>query len=146
MRYFATLLIAATLAAPGFARDRDDDYRRGDNGRYGRSNGDWQRFGASPVRAAVRDLQAIGSRARLSGRDRNHVRDGIERLLRFDDRLRAGHWDGGAIDKGIEHVRDLVDANQLHPRDRSVLREHLYALREFRSNRGGASYGYRRPY
>jgi hypothetical protein len=120
------------LAAPVFARD-DDYYRRGP--RDNRSNGSWQRFGAPPVRAAIHELQAIGSRARLNGNDRDDVREGIERLRRFEDRLREGRWDNGALDRGIERVRDLSDSSRLHPRDRSVLRQHLYALRDFRANR-----------
>jgi hypothetical protein len=137
MRFLSVTFLAAALMVPGFARDRDDDYYRG--GR--RSNSTWQRFGSTPVRAAIRDLQAVGSRARLSGHDRDHFRNGIERLSRFDDRLRSGHWDSGAIDKGIEDLKHLSDAEQLHPRDRAVLRDDLYALRNFRANRGNASYG-----
>jgi hypothetical protein len=136
MRFLPVLVLTAALIVPGFARDRDDDYYRG-----GRSNGGWQRFGSSPVRAALRDLEVIGSRGRLSGHDRDHVRDGIERLRRFDDRLRAGRWDSGAIDKGIENVKHLAEADRLNPRDRAVLRDHLYALRDFRANRGNSTYG-----
>jgi hypothetical protein len=122
---------------PGLARDRDDDYYR----RGGRSNGVWQRFGSSPVRSALRNLESVASRNRLSGHDRDHARDGIERLRRFDDRLRTGRWDGGAIDKAIEDVKHLSEADRLNPRDRAMLRDDLYALRDFRANRGNASYG-----
>ena len=132
MRALSLVLLAATLATPVIARD--DDYYRRDR-RDIPSNGRWQRFGGSPVRAAIRDLQMIGSRARVGGHDRDHFYNGVDRLRRFEDRLRDGRWDGGAIDKAIEHVRHLSESDQLHPRDRSILRQHLYALRDFRSNR-----------
>ena len=136
MRYLPAVLLAAALVVPGFAQYRDDPYYGGR-----RSNGTWQRFGSSPVRAAIRDLQSIASRARLSGRDRDRAHNAIDRLSRFDDRLRSGRWDGGAIDKGIDEVKHLTETDRLMPRDRSILRDHLYALRDFRANRGNTSYG-----
>ncbi|HET8547719.1 MAG TPA: hypothetical protein VFL57_06945 [Bryobacteraceae bacterium] len=140
MRFIPVVLLAAALTVPAFAHDPDDDYYRGSR-RDQRSRGIWQRFGGSPVRAAIRDLQAIGSHARVGGHDRDHFYNGIERLRRFDDGLRSGRWDSGAIDKGIEDVKHLSEADQLNPRDRAVLREHLFALRDFRANRGNWSYG-----
>ena len=134
MRAIPLLLLAAALAAPAPARD-NDDYRRG---------GGWQRFGGSPVRSAIRDLQSIGSRTRVDGHERDHFRGAIDRLRRFEDRWRDGRWDGGSLDRAIEHIRDLADARQLHPRDRSLLRQHVYALRDFRSNRDDRYWGYRR--
>jgi hypothetical protein len=141
------MLLTAALAVPVFAQYRDDDYnRRGSRGRggygYGDRNGSWQRFGGSPVRDAIRDLQAIGSRARVDSHERDHFRDGVRHLMRFEDRLRSGRWDGDALDDAIEDIQDLSQADQLNPRDRSILRQDLHALRNFRANRGNG-YGYR---
>ncbi|MEZ5356135.1 MAG: hypothetical protein R2762_26160 [Bryobacteraceae bacterium] len=119
-------------AAPGLLA-RDGDRYDGDrrfNSRYAsRSYG----TRANPVRVALTDLQAIGSRARVDNHEAKHFRRAIEELAQFDERARRGRFDRGSLNDAIGNMEHLAQADQLHPRDRARLRQDLYALRGLRA-------------
>jgi len=145
-----TMVLAPLIVAgaPGLiADDRDGRYddRRGNGGWRGPAS-----QGAIPyarpsygprgnaVHSALRDLQSIASRARVDKHEANHFRRAIEELAQFDERARRGRFDEDSLKDAINNIEHLVQADQVHPRDRARLREDLFALRALRSG------GYRR--
>ncbi len=91
---------------------------------------------ADPVNRAMRDLQTIFSRARVDNHEANHFRRAIDELNDFQRRAARGRFDYGNLDRAIGNIADLAQADQLHPRDRAILREDLFNLRNFRSYAG----------
>lgn len=118
----------------------DDDYRpgdryRNDRHRYGRNSG-------LLVRRVMSDIDMAASRARLDGHEAKHFNEAMQRLQEFQSRWVRGNFDTGRLDKAIENIQHLVNADRVHPRDRDMLSQDLSALREFRSSRGQyAGYG-----
>ena len=149
-----SLMLAALVLAPpefhGAQRatfvlvDDDEDYRdrgyygqRPDDG-YARRDGYYSRGrggGYSPASRAIRDLESIASRSRVDRHEYKHFSRAIRELYAFEDRLRRGRFDKGRLDGAIENINHLAQADQIHPRDRTRLRGHLYELRRFRSRR-----------
>ncbi len=124
----AVLTIAAmALAAAGFGDDRYDRRDRGrQSGIYGRSY--------DPVGLALRDVQNVWSRSRVDGHERDHFRKVIESLQRFQNDSARGRFDHGHLDRAIDNLGDLVQADQIHPQGRQLLRQRLYDLRSLRED------------
>jgi len=127
---------------------RDDRYRDG----YGRgrnsgpysNNGRYAGDAASMASQIRNDLGRIASRTRADNHERNHFQKAQQELSKFEDRMRQGRFDQGALDKSIDNVQHLVSSNQIMPRDRNVLMQDLRSLQNMRAN-GGGGYGYN-PY
>jgi hypothetical protein len=111
--------------------NRDDRYNRNDPYYSGRSD----RAYGGIVDRVLSDLNRVQGFNR-GGRNRKEIDRAREDLLRFRDRQAGGHFDRGRLDSAIENVQRLVNSNWLLPRDRDMLSRDLYALRDFRSNRG----------
>lgn len=90
----------------------------------------------NPVNRALRDLQMIYSRANVDRHESEHFRRAIHELNEFQRRAADGRFDYGRLDRAIDNMADLAKADQLHPRHRSMLREDLFELRNFRSYAG----------
>lgn len=140
MKNALMLAVALLGGVSAFADDddrRDRDLRYGDRGfgrGYGRDAGrDSYRRSYDPIRASLNTLFAVQSRARVDRHEARHFREAIEELNQFADRRQRGRFDRDSLNEAIDHMRDLARADQLHPRDRSLvaasLRD-LYRLRE----------------
>lgn len=142
------------LTAGAYAQGYGDPYYRGGgnpNGygndpryRGGYSRG--ERAGGSVLDRARGDLERAASDSYyMNGHERDHFRHAMQELDKFQNRLERGKWDNGAIDRAIENIAHLANADRIRPRDRQILNSDLYALREFRASRGysnGGGYGY----
>lgn len=138
LRAAAALILAAVpVLADNDWRDRDDWRRGRRDANWGRSS----RGNISVVNRTIYDLRAAASRNRVDGHERGHFREALEDLDRFRYRwTRDGRFDEGRLDSAIENIADLARADQIHPSDRRALTRDLYALREFRSMRGGSGW------
>ncbi len=127
---------AAGLKAQDRDWDRDDDARwqRGNGYGYGYDRGD-------AVQRTLYDLDRAYSNSRTDHHERGKFEEARRNLMAFQDHWSRGDFDKGKLDEAIENVHHLADSHHLDPRDRRVLEQDLFALRDFRSNRG---FGYRR--
>lgn len=147
------LLASATL---GIADDRDWQRRRGgdwDDDRWER-NRDWDRYPRSPrgggpwrgsrdpVTAAMRDLESVWRRNRVDNHEAGHFRNALGHLERFRQDAARGDFDRGRLSRALDEMEDLAQADQIHPRDRQILRQRLFEIRALRDS--GGSFGYRR--
>ncbi len=115
----------------------DSDYR--DRDRY-RRDSRYSNYG-SPASRIISDLREIGSRSRVDHHERKHFERAAKELYKFDERLRDGRFDRGALNRAIEDLEHLSRAEQIHPRYRRVLDQDLDLLYRFRDNRDyGARY------
>ncbi len=132
------LLMAAAVALPALAQPRrgypgygNDRYDRdGYANSYGRES-----YRGSPVTAAMRDLEMIFRRARVDNHEANHFRRALNELADFDRDARRGRFDRGSLDSALDNMGDLARADQLHPRDRQIIRQRMNDLAYLR-NRG----------
>src|SRR5947209_4234028 len=132
----ASLTIAMT-AVPMLADDhdgrdshysyRDGQVYRDDNGysrdaqyrQYGQYGNRGYSGGQNSVFDRVRsDLSRASRSHRLDGHERDHVNGAFSDLDRFQSRWQQGGWDGHSLDKAIEHISHLANANRVNPRDR----------------------------
>ncbi len=132
------LVLAAVLAAaaiPSVADDRRGPYR-GDQ-RYGRDGyyGLYDRQGprGNAVRSAMRDLEMMFRRSRVDHHEADHFRRALRELAEFERHAARGRFDRGSLDDAIGNMADLARAEQLHPRDRQVIRRHMIDLRQLRN-------------
>ena len=121
-------VIAMAVAGYGGGRDHRDDRR--DRGRhsgiYGRNY--------DPVGLALRDVQNVWSRSRVDGHERDHFRKAIDSLQRFQNDAARGRFDRGQLDRAIDNLGDLTQADQIHPQGRQLIRQRLYELRSLRED------------
>jgi hypothetical protein len=104
-------------------------YGYGNNGRYGRS-------GASTVDLSLSDLSRIASRSYSDNHERSHFQKAMQNLQDFNYRYRQGQFDSSRLDRAIDEMKHLADAQQLHPNDRQIIARDIQDLRYFRSNGG----------
>ena len=106
-------------------RDRDDRYRED------RGGGLFDR-----VRA---DLDRAEADSHWNGGDRRRFNKVREELGEFQGKWASGRFDKHELDDAIGALQKVVSDNRLDYRDRDVLRDDLFRLRDFR-----ARYGYYR--
>lgn len=119
--------------------DRGPDNRGYDRREYGRGFGR-ESLRRDPVRSTIETLYSLDRRARVDRHEANHIRSAVRELTQFAERRDRGRFDRDSLNDAIDHVRDLARADQLHPRDRRRMADHLgdlYRLRELGFN-GGA--------
>ncbi len=133
------------LAASAVYGQRYDSYGRpyDRDGRYDRRYDGYR--GSDAVNRTLDDLSRARSYLYTDHHERKHFDKAQSELLKFQDRWARGHFDNGRLDEAIENVQHLVNADRVSPRDREILRQDLFALREFRSTRGRFDGG-RDPY
>lgn len=149
------LLITAAATIPAVAQDRrgyppyqDDrgygrDNRGYGNGGYG--NGGYGRDGSygaygrqsgrgNPVTTAMRDLQMVFRRARVDNHEADHFRRALRELAEFDQGASRGRFDRRSLDRAVDEMANLAQADQLHPRDRQLIRLRMNDLRYLRDS------------
>ncbi len=134
MKYSTVVLMSSVLVL-GFTANaqRYDPYYRGDRG-YGDRYGYESR--GSLIGQVLSDLDRIGSNAWVDNHERDHFYEASRKLQEFESRWSQGNFDKGKLDKAIENIQHLANADQLRGRDRDILYRDLTALRQFRSTRG----------
>jgi hypothetical protein len=124
MRYLPVLVLAGLLAAGAQAQYRPFGDRYSGRDAYNRNRGDL--FGR--VRA---DLERAESNSNWDGGDRRRFAKVREELGEFQ---RTGKR--GELNDTISALQHVVDSNRLAYRDRDVLAQDLYQLRDFRARNG----------
>lgn len=128
--YGSFLMVAALSAHSDYVlqpvHDNDDRYRSGSSYRT-----------SDPVSRTIRDLQVIFSRAYVDRHEADHFRRAIDDLAAFRERAVRGHFDRGRLNRALENMDHLAGARQLHPRDRTWVRQMMYELQRI----DGRSYG-----
>lgn len=132
-----TAALAAVTVLPAAAQWRNipPSHRGGgygwDNRNYGRSP-----MAGNPVRAAMRDLEMVFRRARVDNHEANHFRRALQELADFDRNAVRGRFDRGSLNSALNHMGDLAKADQLHPRDRQIIRARMDDLFRMRNSTG----------
>lgn len=120
----------------------NDPYYRNGNDPYYRNGGGYGDAGYL-VSRVQNDLRRAASDSYTDNHERKHFQEASQNLARFDDRFRQGRFDSHYLDKTIDNMNHLVNANQVRPRDRQILANDISALRQLRSSGGysAGSYG-----
>ena len=138
-------LVVAGLAAgvPAFAQYGDPYYRPVDRGPYYDNRVENRQ--PSIIEATQRDLDRAASNPYLSGGTRGRIDHARKELWDFQRAWSRGRFDKGELDEAIGAVNSVVNSASLDYRDRRVLTDDLYRMRDFRAARGYAPgyYGYR---
>ncbi len=119
---------------PNYRNNRDHDH----HGNSGNANNGYGRYGnsGSIVDRVLSDLDRAAANSSTDGHERGHFATAQRSLLDFQSRWAQGQFDTGRLDRAVNSLKDLVNSNQVDPRDRSVLSSDLAALRQFRASRG----------
>lgn len=123
----AILLLTAIASGAAFADDRWGRASRS------RSSGMYGRY-ADPVGQSLRDVQHVWSRSRVDGHETDHFRKVVDSLQRFQYESSRGRFDRGRLNRAIDNLEHLAQADQIHPQGRQLLRQRLYDLRSFRED------------
>ncbi len=119
----------------------------GDNGRY--SDNRYGGYGAnrgSLIGRVLSDIDRAASDSRFDNHERSHFEEASRRLQEFEERWSRGNFDTGKLDRAIDSLQHLANADQLRGRDRGILSQDLSELRQFRATRGRYSNGGYRDY
>lgn len=148
---FSSGVLVLTMAANAQTRGQgpyypqgDDPYYRNDpnrgyypnQGRYGYDRYGYGRNEGSLIGRVLADLNMAASNARLDGHERKHFDEAAQKLQEFEDRWAQGKFDTGKLDKAIQNLEHLADADRVSGRDRDMLARDMQDLRQFRSTRG----------
>ncbi len=120
------------IAVAAQAQRYDDDRRPFDRDRGYSDRG--QRD--EPVERAVSDLRRTRT-AWFDHHDQHHLDKAVSELYKFENELRRGHWDGDHLDRAIDNMKHVANADRVPPRDRDIIYGDIMALRDFRASRGG---------
>jgi hypothetical protein len=77
--------------------------------------------------------RAAGDMYYLTGSERHRFDKAREQIAEFQYKWERGHLDRGELDRVIGDLQHVVDKNRLEERDRRVLVDDLYKLRDFRA-------------
>src|SRR5712664_35055 len=133
---FGSGLLVFSIAAGAQTRgqgpyypQRDDPYYRNDPNRgYYPDQG---RNGDPLIERVLADLNMAASNARVDGHERRHFDEAAQKLQEFEGRWAQGKFDTGKLDKAIQNLEHLADADQLRGRDRDILARDMQDLRQF---------------
>ena len=92
------------------------------------------------------DLDHASGYPYASRADRKRFDEARSKLFDFESRFDRGRYEKHELDRAIDHIQQVVNANSLDPRDRGALADDLRRMRdyrEFRSHHGEYEYGYR---
>jgi hypothetical protein len=108
------------------------DQNRYGNDRYNYGGG----YQDALIGRVLADLDRAAYGARLDGHERKHFDEAAQKLQEFQGRLAQGRFDNSKLDKAIENLAHLADADRVRGRDRDMLARDLQDLRQYRSSRG----------
>ena len=112
-------------------------WRQDPNYRYG--------YGQNPnalIGRVMSDLDRAARSGYLDGHERHHFEEAARKLQEFQERWARGKFDNGKLDRAIENLQHLANADRVRGRDRQMLAQDADALRQFRATRGGYERGY----
>jgi hypothetical protein len=120
---------------------RNDPYYRNRDGyaddRYSQERGyGYGRNQLSLIDRVMTDLNRAAERARLDDHERNHFNEVAGNLQEFEARWARGKFDTGRLDRAIDSLKHLAEADRVRGRDRDMLARDIEDLRQFRANRG----------
>ena len=165
MKYLSAVAVASGILAfsvaasaqsrgPYYQQQRDDPYYRngpddrnypnrggGDNrypqqGGYGNDRYGYGGNQGSLIARVLGDLDRAASNARLDRHESKHFDEVARKLQEFEERRAQGKFDTGKLDKAIQNLEHLADADRVSGRDRDMLARDLQDLRQFRSMGG----------
>ncbi len=126
MRLFTTALASSALLV--FAVAANAQYQRGP--RYG-DRDDYRNRGGGIVERVRADVDRAESHSYANGGDRKRFGRVREELNDFQ---RSGN--PHELNEAISRLQKVVNENRLAPRDRDMLADDLYSLRDFRARNG----------
>ena len=126
------LVAVAEAQDPYYRNDRNGGYR---DGGYANDRNGYSPSG-SLIGRVLSDIDRIASNSWVDDHERRHFYEASRKLQEFEERLTRGNFDNGKLDKAIENIQHLADADQVRGRDRDMLYRDLSELRQFRSTRG----------
>jgi hypothetical protein len=121
--------VAAAANAQYGPYRNDPRYGGGYNGGY---NGGYYGGRGDIVDRVLADLDRA-QRYSYSGRGSRELDQARRDLLRFRDNASRGRFDRGRLDNAIGHLDRVVRSGWVGGREREVLAQDLYALRDFRA-------------
>jgi hypothetical protein len=132
-KLMAIVLVAggSGLIATAQTRYQDPHYGGGSQSRafaYGRS-------ADGLINRVIADLNRAATRGYLDGRERRQLEGATGNLQEFQARWVRGKFDTGKLDRAIENLAHLADADR-RGRDRDLFVRVLQDLRQFRAIRG----------
>lgn len=80
------------------------------------------------------DLDHINSAYHAAERERRRLAKTREELANLQDKLNHSRYDGGELNDVIDSLRKSADDQRLSERDRSVLRDDVARLEDYRNN------------
>ena len=148
------LLLCLAASAQGPYAPREDPYYRNSpnrgyddrDSRQGRYYPDDNRYGTgrygsgrnpeSLIGRVLEDVNIAASNARLDRHENKHFEEVVRKLQEFEGRWAQGRFDSGKLDKAIESLEHLANADRVSGRDRDMLGRDMEDLRQFRASRG----------
>lgn len=109
-------------------------------GEFGRYPGDRYDRGGSIFDRVRADLDRAESKYYASGGDRRRFNKVREELSEFQGKWANGRYDRHELDDVIGSLQRVVNDNRLDYRDRDVLQDDLYRLRDFRARNNNNYY------
>lgn len=137
-RFLTTILIGCGALSLSFAANAQTWGRDPYNNRNDRpyDNRGYDRRQQSPVDQVMSDLNRAAGRARLDGHERKHFEQAMRSLQEFQERWARGRFDNGKLDKAIDNLEHLAQADRVRGFDRNLLARDLNDLRQFRATGG----------
>jgi hypothetical protein len=125
---FVTSAAVIGFLLMGLGAQAQDRYR--DDDRYYRDD----RYRPEPLNRVRADLnRASRDMGYLSRSEFHRVEHANEEIGEFQRKWERGHFDKGELDDVIGSLQKVVDKNRLEPRDRDLLVDDLFRLRDFRA-------------
>ncbi len=133
-----TVLISSGLMVGGLMANAQYRYdpNYGDRGRYSDGRYGYGASRGSLIGRVLSDIDRAASNSRFDNHERRHFEETSRRLQEFEERWSRGNFDTGRLDRAIDNLRHLADADQLRGRDRNILSQDVAELRQFRATRG----------
>jgi hypothetical protein len=137
---FCLAASAQTWGQDRYYPPRNDPYYRNNRDGYGQDRYSQQRaYGRnyeSLIGRVLTDLDRAAASAYLDEHERKHFEEVAGKLQEFEARWARGRFDTGKLDKAIENLEHLAEADRVRGRDRDMLARDVQDLRRFRATRG----------
>jgi hypothetical protein len=88
------------------------------------------------------DLDRAARSGFLDGHERHRFEEAARKLQEFHERWARRKFDNGKLDRAIENLQHLANADRVRGRDRQMLAQDADALQQFRTTRSSYERGY----